>query len=47
MEIIRNRFEYILKDLEARALHKKLELTHKLGFDMVSAHFHNLMPNTS
>ena len=42
MEIIRNRFEYILKDLEARALHKKLELTRKLGYDMASAHFPQL-----
>ncbi|MEE2924676.1 MAG: HD domain-containing phosphohydrolase [bacterium] len=42
MEIIRNRFEYILKDLEARALQKKLELTHKLGYDMASAHFPQL-----
>ena len=42
MEIIRNRFEYILKDLEARALHKKLALTQKLGYDMASAHFPQL-----
>lgn len=42
MDVIRNRFEYILKDLEVRALAKKLDLVTKLGYDMASAHFAQL-----
>jgi len=39
MEQIRSRFEYILKDLEAQALFKKLELVRRIGFVAAKEHF--------
>lgn len=42
MDMIRTRFEYILKDVEARMLAKKIEMIQSMGYDMANAHFGQL-----
>lgn len=39
MDVIRSRFEYILKNIEAKSVIKKLELVRKMGWDGASDHF--------
>jgi len=39
MDIIRSRFEYILKSIETKNLLKKLEMVRKMGWDAASDHF--------
>jgi HD-GYP domain-containing protein (c-di-GMP phosphodiesterase class II) len=39
MEMIRSRFEYILKDLETRTLFKKVDLVSRIGYSEAQEHF--------
>jgi len=42
MDLIRARFEYILKEAEASAFTKKSDMVKSMGYDMASAHFYEV-----
>ncbi|MBW7877262.1 MAG: GAF domain-containing protein [Candidatus Cloacimonetes bacterium] len=42
MDLIRARFEYILKEAEAAAFTKKSDMVKSMGYDMASAHFYEV-----
>jgi HD-GYP domain-containing protein (c-di-GMP phosphodiesterase class II) len=39
MKIIRQRFEFIIKDIQSKTMSKKLELVEKMGFNSAKTHF--------